>query len=208
MSLVDPEAALAQPLELLASGSRTRRPRGSRSRRPRSPAAARRRARGRAGGACRRPRCAGWRRSARPPRRARSLSSLEGRAREVDLAAHLDQLAARRRSRSGIASIVRRFRVTSSPIRPSPRVAPRTKHAVLVGERDREPVDLRLGRRSGARRRSMSKRLSRLRIRASQAAELLRAAGVAEREHRLGVLVPARTCRAACRRPAGSASRG
>ena len=34
--------------------------------------------------------------------------------------------------------------VTSSPVRPSPRVAPRTQHAVLVDQVDGEPVDLQL----------------------------------------------------------------
>ena len=48
------------------------------------------------------------------------------------------------RMRSGIALIVRRFVVTSSPRCPSPRVAPR-ELTVLVHERDRGAVDLRLG---------------------------------------------------------------
>ena len=49
----------------------------------------------------------------------------EARAREVDLAADLDQLRASSIV-CGIALIVFRFGVTSSPITPSPRVAPRT----------------------------------------------------------------------------------
>ena len=49
----------------------------------------------------------------------------EPRPREVDLAADLDQLRGIF-DPLGIAEIVRRLWVTSSPIRPSPRVAPRT----------------------------------------------------------------------------------
>jgi hypothetical protein len=45
---------------------------------------------------------------------------------------------------SGIELIVRRFAVTSSPTEPSPRVAPRHEPAVLIGEVDRQPVDLQL----------------------------------------------------------------
>jgi len=42
----------------------------------------------------------------------------------------------------GIERIVLRFRVISSPTRPSPRVAPRTKTRVLVKQRHAEPVHL------------------------------------------------------------------
>ena len=84
---------------------------------------------------------------AQPGREALLVEPLEGGERQVDLAAHLDQrrhasplqaLRAAPRSCAG-------WRVTSSPIVPSPRVAPRVSDAVLVDERDREPVDLRLG---------------------------------------------------------------
>ncbi len=53
---------------------------------------------------------------------------LERGARHVDLAAHFEHArpAFCRCRRSGIALIVRRFAVTSSPVSPSPRVAPRT----------------------------------------------------------------------------------
>ena len=49
------------------------------------------------------------------------------------------------RSVSGIARIVRTFAVTSSPRTPSPRVAPRTRRPVVVGQGDAQPVDLHLG---------------------------------------------------------------
>ena len=59
---------------------------------------------------------------------ALAVHALERRARQVDLAAHLDRVpAAPPRSASGIARIVRTLAVTSSPRTPSPRVAPRTR---------------------------------------------------------------------------------
>ena len=64
----------------------------------------------------------------RRPRRARSFT-VEAGNRQVHLSANLDHAgAAPLASRWGMASIVRRFWVTSSPTVPSPRVAPRTKH--------------------------------------------------------------------------------
>ena len=53
---------------------------------------------------------------------------LEGLDGEEDLAAHLDELGmvACPASRCGMPSIVRTLWVTSSPVRPSPRVAART----------------------------------------------------------------------------------
>ena len=56
---VDPEVVRAQPLERVPVASRTRCPRSPRRRSTTSRAGARRRASGRAGGSCRRPRCAG-----------------------------------------------------------------------------------------------------------------------------------------------------
>ena len=47
-------------------------------------------------------------------------------------------------STSGIVEIVRTFSVTSSPVRPSPRVAARDQPALLVQQRDGQPVDLQL----------------------------------------------------------------
>ena len=55
------------------------------------------------------------------------VEPLEAGSGEVDLAPNLDQLGSRSGIRSGIERIVRRLWVTSSPIRPSPRVVPRTK---------------------------------------------------------------------------------
>ena len=52
--------------------------------------------------------------------------------------------ALRRAACSGSVRTVRRFAVTSSPVVPSPRVAPCTKDAVLVDEADGEAVELGL----------------------------------------------------------------
>ena len=112
----------------------------------------------------------------------------EGRERQVDLAAHLDE---RRRAssparRSGSASIVRRLAVTSSPIRPSPRVAPRASDAVAIDERDREPVDLRLGDVGDVVvEPALGEQAPRARVPGGQ---LVAIARVGEREHRLQVL--------------------
>ena len=59
---------------------------------------------------------------------ARAVESLEVALAQVDLAARLDERGRVRgvAQRSGIVLIVRRFAVTSSPTRPSPRVPPRT----------------------------------------------------------------------------------
>ena len=46
--------------------------------------------------------------------------------------------------------MVRRFCVMSSPVSPSPRVAPCTNDAVLVARADRQPVELRARRNSGS----------------------------------------------------------
>ena len=79
----------------------------------------------------------------------RLVEAREAGEREVDLAAHLEAAAAapRRRAariRSGTASIVRRFAVTSSPRYAVAARRAAHEHAVLVDERDRRAVDLRL----------------------------------------------------------------
>ena len=136
--------------------------------------------------------------------RARACScASKSPAHHQHLAAHFQQLrrASPCRRRSGSERTVRRLGVTSSPTAPSPRVAPCTKQAVLVGERDREAVELELAgvldrrplrgpRGSAGRRRSRPRRRRRWRARAS-------ARGAS----------PRRSSRWARRRRAASASR-
>ncbi len=78
-----------------------------------------------------------------PASRAALVQRGEVLQRHVHLAAHLQQ---RRRvaTRSGIAPIVRRLCVTSSPISPLPRVAPRSSTPSRYTQADRQAVDLRL----------------------------------------------------------------
>ena len=84
--------------------------------------------------------------------------------------------------------MVRRLAVTSSPTTPSPRVAPRTKHAVLVDQGDRQAVDLRLHHVVDlAGRRCPSCSITR-RARSCHAPQLLGAAGVGEAQHGAQVL--------------------
>ena len=67
--------------------------------------------------------------AARPPP-GRSLSASKAASGHVHLAPHLEQVGARPSgSRSGTSAIVRRLAVTSSPTRPSPRVAPQREAA-------------------------------------------------------------------------------
>ena len=79
---------------------------------------------------------------------------------------------------------MRTFAVTSSPRTPSPRVAPRDQHAVLVGERDAQAVDLQLGD-VGDRRVAEARALSHALV---ERAQLVLVVGVVEAEHRLQVL--------------------
>ena len=93
----------------------------------------------------------------------RLVETLEGLDRQEHLAAHLDQLGAGNSllvlSRCGTESIVLTLGVTSSPVRPSPRVSARTRRPVLVEQVDREPVDLELaGGRPGRRCRRVEPR--------------------------------------------------
>ena len=74
---------------------------------------------------------------------------LEVLEREEHLAAHLEHLRAPgirrcRCSRSGTSSMVRTLSVTSSPVRPSPRVAAADQPPVAVDQLERHPVDLQL----------------------------------------------------------------
>ena len=71
--------------------------------------------------------------------------------------------------------------MTSSPVAPSPRVAPRTKRAVLVAQADRQAVELRLGRVLDC----LDARAPR--ARAVEGAHFLLVEGVAERQHRHAV---------------------
>ena len=52
---------------------------------------------------------------------------------------------ARRSARCGISAMVRAFSVTFSPTSPSPRVAACTSTPAFIAQRQRQPVDLRLG---------------------------------------------------------------
>ena len=76
--------------------------------------------------------------------------------------------------------------MTSSPISPSPRVAPRASTPSLVDERDREPVDLRLAHVLELAPRIPS-RASWLRIRSTQARSSSSLRALRQREHRLQV---------------------
>ena len=68
-----------------------------------------------------------------------ALSSAKAADGEEDLAADLDPLGtvASPASRCGMPSMVRTLWVTSSPVRPSPRVAARTSRPLLVEQVDR-----------------------------------------------------------------------
>ena len=99
------------------------------------------------GGGDRWPRCAGWRRARSPIDSAGSaFSDSKSADGEEDLAAHLDErgVPRARRAAAGCPAICRTFSVTSSPTRPSPRVA-----AVSAG-RARSAASAR-ARRSSAR---------------------------------------------------------
>ena len=81
---------------------------------------------------------------------------------------------------------MRRLWVTSSPTSPLPRVAPRSKHAVAVEQRDRQPVDLRLG--DELERRVLDPLAREVVAHAvDPGAQLLLRARVGQREHRLQV---------------------
>ena len=82
--------------------------------------------------------------------------------------------------------MVRTLAVTSSPREPSPRVAPRTQPAVLVGERDAQAVDLQLGDVGDRRRRRAPAAPSRDAL--VEGAQLLLVVRVVEAEHRHEVL--------------------
>ena len=75
---------------------------------------------------------------------ALGVDARELRLGHVDLAAHLERRPARDSS-CGMAAMVRRLAVTSSPVRPSPRVAPSDEAAGLVAKADGQAVDLELG---------------------------------------------------------------
>ena len=122
---VDPEPVLAQPLQRLPVGveatARRRPPPGS----PRSTAAAARRSAGSSWRIVPAAELRGFMNVDSPASARRSLSAAKSAAtctpRRAPPAA-----AARPSTRSGIEPIVRRLWVTSSPISPSPRVAPRS----------------------------------------------------------------------------------
>ena len=105
-------------------------------------------------------------------------------------------------STSGIVEMVRTFSVTSSPVRPSPRVAARDQPALLVQQRDGQPVDLQLAQvvqiaASDSRSRCTPAR---------PGGDVLVGERVVQREHPLDVADRARTPSRTCRPPAASAS--
>ena len=139
-------------------------------------------------------------------RRARLVQLGERRARQVDLAAHLDQLG---RVVDPQRDRLDRPQVLGHVLADHPVAAgrPASEDAVLVGERDRQPVDLRLG--DEAQLAGLDVELSQAVVQAGlPGAELLGAAGVAQREHRLGVAHLLELVQRLGPRPAGSASRG
>ena len=104
-----------------------------------------------------------------------------------------------------MARTVRRLGVTSSPVMPSPRVAPRTKRAPLVAEADRQPVDLQLA--DVRHRRDRPGRAPEAAAHAGvELAQLVVAEGVAERQHRRRRGGPMGSRPRPARRRAGSAS--
>ena len=121
----------------------------------------------------------------RPCRRALLVELGEARAREVDLAADLDHLR-------GVVDRVRdgldRLQVRGHVLADHPVAArrPADELAVLVEERDRDPVDLRLGDEAELAGRDVEPLQPIVQARLP-GAELVRAPGVAEREHRLDV---------------------
>ena len=121
-------------------------------------------------------------------RGAAFVQRLEVGDRQVDLAAHFDQLRRLldpQRDRADRAQVL-------GDVLADPAVAAggaAGEHTVLVGERDRQPVDLRLGRVAELRGADVEP----LQVVADPrlpGPQLLLVAGVGEREHRLGVLDP------------------
>ncbi len=115
------------------------------------------------------------------------VEAVEARAREVDLAADLD-LA--RRVRNPQRDRADRLQVRGHVLADRPVAARQPAHedAVLVGERDREPVDLRLGH-VGDLLRGDVEALEQVADPLLPGRQLLRVARVGQRQHRLGVLV-------------------
>ena len=85
----------------------------------------------------------------------------------------------------GISLMVRTLAVTSSPVKPSPRVARADQFAVLVAQRQRQAVDLRLG---DERRNLVGIELEKAPDALDEFGDVLVAEGIAERQHRHRVL--------------------
>ena len=114
------------------------------------------------------------------------VQRLEGGDRQVDLAAHLDQrrrVLDAQRDRPDRAQVL--GHVLADPAVAAGGAA--DEHAVLVGERDRQAVDLRLGRVAELGGADVEP-LQVVADAGLPGAQLLLVAGVGEREHRLGVL--------------------
>ena len=202
---VHAEAVLAQPLERLRTARRTPPPRGRRSRRPTSTAAARPSSFG-----------SSWR--IEPAAELRGLANVgspglgallvqagERGEREVDLSAHLQQ---RRRVLDPQRDGADRAQVLGHLLAHLAVAAGGAahEHAVLVDERDRQAVDLRLGHEADLAE------LDALALEVALAAHAPTPSapprcGRSPARASAGGGAPARTCRAAPRPPAGSASR-
>ena len=103
-------------------------------------------------------------------------------AAHIDLAAHLDARRAHLPdSRCGISSIVRMLAVTFSPVVPSPRVAAVTSLPLLVAQRHRQAVDLRLGGEDQFRSAGNARKRRTL---ADEIGDVLVGEDVVERQHR------------------------
>ena len=181
---VDPEAVLAQPLERLPVGVELEPVEG-----PDAVAPHRQRARGRQLGVELADRPGGGVARVRVGRLA-GLGALlveadEGRQRQVDLAAHLQQrrgVLDAQRDRADRAQVLGDLLADLAV----PARGPTNEDAVLVDQRDRKPVDLRLGHEADVAH--LDALAGQVALRAQHpGGHLLLVAGVGERQHRLQV---------------------
>ncbi len=87
-------------------------------------------------------------------------------------------------SRCGMSAMVRTLAVTSSPTRPSPRVAALDQHAFLIAQRTGQAVDLRLGGEGDVRLRGEAEKAFHAR---DEFLQFVVGENIAEREHRHGM---------------------
>ena len=130
----------------------------------------------------RRRRCADWRKIGSPAFCALLVQRREIRARHVDLAAHLEHVGrVAPFSRCGMSRDGAQVGGDVLAAAPSPRVAPRTKLAVLVAQRADSPSIF--GSAMSASRLVVGS-LRKRRMRADELAHVLVGEGVVERQHR------------------------